>query len=221
MKRKILSAISLILLLCACSDSNQNLETKKHNSVLDKTVGERIPTDVANKWIDSFRDNIGSGRQQNFQYAVSAQPLDQILTSIPLMGLAFHYALDDAGTLHVLILAVSEDEKLWSLNSNRICIDANTNSLIDEALAKTWTQNFKDKHPDEIWYHFFGWNVLNEMKTVSWFQEFRIVPALNDEGIQQLLLVISRDSDTDDGRVLEESIVYDKGGLCPPCAQDE
>jgi hypothetical protein len=217
MNKTSLFALWFVLTLSACQDTVTNPETQKQNSILDKTVGEQIPTDVANRWIALYEKKNSSGRTHEFQCTVAAQHFNEILSSIPLLGLAFHYAIDDSGDFHVLILAVSEDKKLWSSDASRICIDANTNSVIAESVAREWTQNFKETTPNAVWYHFFGSDILNEMRKVSGFNEFEIIPALNDEGIKQLLLVINRDSDFVSGRILSESIVFDKGGLCPPC----
>jgi hypothetical protein len=221
MNKTFLFALWLILTLSSCQDPGTNAETKKQNSIMNRTVGEQIPTDLANRWIDFYERKSSSGRMQESQCTVTALPFDQILSSIPMLGLAFHYAIDESGAPHILILPISEEKKLWSSDASRICIDANTNSIITESVARDWTQTFKDANPNAIWYHFFGSNILDEMRSVSGFNEFEIIPALNDEGMKQLLLVINNDSDLNGGRILSESLVYDKGGLCPPCDVDE
>lgn len=221
MKNFLLSAVMIATLISACQDSNSNFKTKDQNAVLNKAVGQQIPVELANKWIAAYNKQSGSGRTEQFQYRVTAQPFDAIITSVPILGLAFHHAIDDSGNPHVLILAIDENEKLWSTQNDRICIDATTNALIDEGTARNWTQNFKDRYPDDIWYHFFGENILLEMRNVSWFTEFEIIPALNDDDLYQLLLVINNSGSTTGGRVKAESIVYDKTVSCPPsCGAD-
>lgn len=217
-KGTLLFAFLFVLFFWSCNEPIDNLQTKEQNKVLDKNIGEQIPLDVAVRWMLSYNRNTDmySKRVKEFRYNVKSTQLNTILSSVPLLGLAFHHAIDDNGEHHILLLAINEQKELWSAENNRICIDANTSTIISESTAKAWTQNYKNIHAEGIWYHFFGQRVFNEIKSLTWFKEFNIKPALNDEGIPQLLVVITK-NDANGKSKAETTIVYDKTDPCPPC----
>ena len=215
----LLSAFALILFGC-CQEPDTNFKTKQQNTVLNEDIGEQIPLAVAERWISSYnkRTDIQAGRTKEVQYKLSSANLNTILSSFPQLGLAFHHAIDEYGKYHILVIAIDKSQKrLWSDQNDRICIDANSNSLVTEDTANSWAQNYKKKNPDGIWYHFFGRHVFNEIKTIPWFKEINIRHAINDSDVPQLLLVISDNSASARIKDEESIIVYDRGGTCPPC----
>jgi hypothetical protein len=222
MKNLIITMISVLMLSGCSQEVNENTLTERQNKI-DRTTGEQIPLQVADRWIQAYNSQYeNSGRVANTNhYAISAAEI-QSLANPNLFGIAFHHALDNNGIHHILAIGIDETKHLWSTVNNRPCIDANNNTLIERSIAKEWTENYKASHPSEVWYHFFGQDTFNEMKNIAFFKEVEIVPALNDEQVPQLLLVIedldsresSRMMDTDNP---ESIIVYDKGGVCPPC----
>ena len=103
----------------------------------------------------------------------------------------------------------------------RIIIDANTGNEIDESLASAWADNYKAAHPDELWFHFFGKNIFDDMLALPNFKNMDIEPATHDvELTPELLLIIWEDEAiASEGRTeLLFATVYDASNACPPCA---
>lgn len=191
-----------------------------------QTVGEEIPYETGMEWIEFYRKKqYSQGRlDAMLSYKVSGKNLDTLLNSVSnLVGIAFHYALDEAGQEHVIAIPIDESLDLWSLASDRILIDANTDSPVSSAVAAAWSQNFQKAHPDDIWFHFFGKNIFDDMRALPYFDNIDIEPAINVSNLTpQLLLVVTNDDLSSVGRTASDApgTVYDASNPCPPCAVD-
>lgn len=179
----------------------------------DKTVGQQISLDIAMHWIDLYHQNTSDKRNTAALYSINADHLEAIIPYAADAGLAFHHAIDDAGTYHILVIPVGST----LLFDAPVLLDANTNTVIEESTARAWADNYKEANPEKIWYHFFGLDVFNEI-TQSSFSYFDIEPAINDAGKPQLLLVVWPDSASNGRTETASPKVYDFSNPCPPCS---
>ena len=209
--RKCFTAMLLASALVGCHDARDTNPASIQK--FDKTVGQQISLDIATHWMELYDQNASSQRSDGSSYSITADHLKAIIPYASDAGLAFHHAIDDAGTYHILIIPVATS----LLFDAPVLLDANTNTVIDESTARAWTDNYKDANPDKIWYHFFGLDIFSEI-TQSSFSYFDIEPAVNDEGKPQLLLLVWPDG-TSNGRTEAASpTVYDFSSPCPPCS---
>jgi hypothetical protein len=220
---KFASALFLTFALLGCQDSKDipsPLSEKDHY----KLIGEEIPFETAMAWLDFHeKSRVAQGRtEEAADFSVSKENLQALLASTAdLTGVAFHYGIDSLGEKHILLIPVDGSLTVWSASSGRIIIDANTGNPVDESLASAWADNYKAAHPDELWFHFFGKNVFDDMLALPSFVNMDIEPATHDvELTPELLLIIWEDEAVaSEGRTeLLFAIVYDASNACPPCA---
>lgn len=86
---------------------------------------------------------------------------------------------------------------------------------IDRAQAKKWTAKYRASGRGNIHAHLFGTETVSRLLDQEGCVGMRIYYALDDQGVQQLLLV-----GTDaEGRDMTDGLILDDSQLCPPdCA---
>jgi hypothetical protein len=215
-----LAAVILTVSILSCQDSKEDRSTP--DIEFQKSIGMQIPVETGMRWIDTYnkKNNI-SGRDNTSPYSISASQLNAMRLSVLLpVGIAFHHAYDNDGNHHIIAIPVDLSMTLWSGLLPRTYVDANTNTQISRSTAMEWTQNYVDAHPGEIWFHFFGNNIFDEITSLSFFNDIEIEPAINDENLTpQLLLIVAEESEESEvGRTQQSSMaVYDASSPCPPC----
>jgi len=92
---------------------------------------------------------------------------------------------------------------------------------ITTAQAKKWIQNYKDKNPGDIESYFFGSDIINQILNQGGCVGMRIIYALNDQGVKQLVLVGAKEngnniwpSSSKDST--PDGIIAEDGWPCPP-----
>lgn len=215
-------AFSVALCWTACQES-KDLNHPVSEAERYKKIGEEIPFETGMQWIAFYREKQAAhGRLSLLStYQVPAENMRLMLQSTPaLTGIAFHYGIDQDGIAHILLIPVDETLELWSSEASRMFIDSNTGNAITYGLAYEWAQNYKELYPQDIWFHFFGRDVFDQMFSLPYFQKVSIEPATNDTDLTpQLLLVVWDESADSSGRKkYSPGTVYDASNACPPCA---
>jgi hypothetical protein len=77
--------------------------------------------------------------------------------------------------------------------------------------AAEWTANYRKKNPNGIKAHFFGMNIINEILAQDGCVGIRCYYALDDNGVQQMIIV-GADKDEND---LYNGIIAEKSLPCP------
>jgi hypothetical protein len=201
---KIFKSVLFALLMYSCQLDH---ESSKPELKFSSTVGSLIDLDLATRWMKRY--DASAAKEQS--YSVSLNNFKSLMGTTNKVGIALHYAKDDANTQHILLIPVSETEVLYN---SSVILDANGDQVISSGIAKTWIENFKSSSSDAIWYHYFGIQIFDEILATN-FSRFEISPAINDEGEGQLLLLVwpAVNGRTKDGSPL----VYDMSNPCPPC----
>jgi hypothetical protein len=218
-----LAAIIVALSLPSCQDTKQDLRDPLSEKDVYKTIGEQIPFETGMEWIEFYNKKRYEQARLDLSasFNVPAPQMESLLKSATdLVGVAFHYAIDDLGQSHILVIPVDESMTLWSDISGRIMVDANTGNQISQDIASQWAQRYKDAYADEIWFHFFGKDVFDEMVALPFFNSVDIEPAINVLDLTaELLLVVPNDDEISLGRTASsDGVVYDASNPCPPCA---
>lgn len=220
---KLTSAFLLALALLGCQDTKDipsPLSEKDHY----KLIGEEIPFETAMAWLDFHKkSNAAQGRtEEAADFSVSVEKMQALLSSTDdLTGVAFHYGIDTLGNTHIFLIPVNGSLSVWETVPGRIIIDSNTGNEIDQNLASAWADNFRAAHPDELWFHFFGKNIFDDMLALPSFKSMDIQRATHDvELTPELLLIIWEDEPVASGGRTELlfATVYDASNACPPCA---
>jgi hypothetical protein len=207
-----------LLSLWGCQDSRSDL-TKSEDNLLFKEVGEEISMEAAKRWMELYKKQNPSGRLLG-SFTVDAANLESTLESATdVIGLAFHYGIDDDGVTHLIVIPIGSSRTLWSIGDQRTFIDANNNSIIDQNEAREWASRFEVQNPSAIWFHFFGRAIFDEIKTVEYFSSLDIQPAIHDvELTPELLLIVWNEQLVTNGRSMDEGRSFDASNPCPPCS---
>ena len=217
------SALFLAFALLGCQDT-QDVPAPVSEKDHYKLIGEEIPFETAMAWLDFHeKSRVAQGRtEEATDFSVSKEKMQVVIGSTAdLTGVAFHYGIDSLGVKHIFLIPVDASLSVWSTSAGRIIIDANTGNEIDESTASAWADNYKAAHPDELWFHFFGKNIFDDMLALPAFANMDIEPATNDvELTPELLLIIWEDEALASGGRTELlfATVYNASNACPPCA---
>jgi len=213
-------AVTVAVSLLGCQD------TKDERGLPDvsayKKVGMEIPVETGMQWMEAFQQkNNPSGRLLFPDYSVSDDLMETLLESVDnLVGVAFHHAIDASGEHHFIIIPVDGTLSLWNDIDGRLYVDANTNTTVSQETAREWAHTYELDNPGEIWFHFFGSDIFEEMTDLPFFHKIQIEPAINILNLTpQLLLIVSAEGILGlGGRVSTETTkVYDASNPCPPC----
>jgi len=206
---------SFLLLVFWIPVGCQNPETTTEPRSLSEDVGERIPLHVAERWIGTYREGSSTGSEASF--GATAPQLAAVLDAVPdRRGMALHHGLDDDGEHHVLVMAVDQDARPWSTPA--LVLDANTGAMVDFDTACAWAERYEDENPDQVWYHFFGRELIDGIVGEPRLDYLDIEPAVNDRGEPQLLLMVWNTEEDAQGRSRDgDPVSYDKSSPCPPC----
>lgn len=207
--KRIIPFLILIVLLANCHEPKDSA-LGNQVSPFNKSVGEKIPMDVAQRWIAKYRSQSNARTEEapNLSQADLGAVLNPIQEKL---GVSFHRAMDADGGYHILVVPVSEGVSPWE-NTN--VLDANTNTLLASNIGAEWAERYKTNNPDGIWSHFFGIHVFEHA-----FGNMELVEAQNDQGVQQLLLFVwgGGSNAIESGRSAgAQPDVYDHSVVCPP-----
>ncbi|HEX8040504.1 MAG TPA: hypothetical protein VF490_15200 [Chryseosolibacter sp.] len=217
----VLTILCLGFCLVSCQESREDAKTP---SVKDfyKTIGEEIPFETGMEWIDNYQKKMSTGRTEIlYNYYVSASEMRAVLgCTSDLVGVAFHWGTDALGMTHIILIPVDGSMSLWTPVSGRVFVDANTNTEISQQVASTWAAAYKNAHPNDVWFHFFGKYIFDDMTALPYFNSVDIEPGINSVDLTpQMLLVVWDESLNLLGRTNSQSAtVYDASNACPPCA---
>jgi hypothetical protein len=203
--------VSYFILFLACQDRPEDASSRNVAiTTFYQNVGQKISTELGLRWIENYQRQMSLSRDGQL-FKVSQAHLLSMLTS-EIIAMAFHYAIDDAGNTHILVVPLDGGMNLWDELKPKVIIDASVNSPITIADAKRWAVNYNNLHPNDIQYHLFGTRVFDEIVKSP---EFEISPAVDDEQTPQLLLIVRHENTT--GRIRSENTdVYDRSQRCPP-----
>ncbi len=211
--------VILLFMLCvSCQSEMHDSQKGAADLVFNAGVGEPIPVSTAARWIENYNKEVAGARDAQI-YTVTQSTLQAMMGSTSgLVGFAFHHALDNAGMHHILIIPIDNTIALWGSQSQRVLVDANTDTEVDLNTAQRWADNYTTAYPGAIRYHFFGADIFHEIVENP---EFRIEEALSDEQVPQLLLVVQKSVESSNsGRTELEEQVYDASFRCPACCMN-
>ena len=215
-------AIWLAVYFLGCQEPKEDHQPLSEKEFY-KTIGEEIPFERGMEWIENFRvKSAGGGRAEALStYSVSGAQMEALLASTAdLTGVAFHYATDGAGEKHILVIPVDGTLTLWSTIPGRIIVDANTGNPIDQSTAYAWAQQYKQANPGDVWFHFFGKYIFDDMTALPFFNSVDIEQGLDLLGLtpEMLLIVWNEDLSLSGRTSAQSATMYDASNACPPCA---
>ncbi len=224
MKRYMLILVIGISLTCInCQEPREDNHQPLTEKETYQYIGEEIPFHTGMEWIEYYRNQQTSeGRTALFsRFQMSDSLTIKLLNSTDnLVGIAFHWAIDHQGKIHILVIPVDESLRLWTATPERIIVDANTGTPINRRVAYKWAANYKKVNPSGVWFHFFGANIFDDMCALPFFETVNIEPAINILNLKpQLLLVVYNNGQYNIGRTAYDppGVVYDASSACPPC----
>lgn len=223
--RKIFFLVSIYagVALLACQDQRDGQDNPLPNLEYFRNIGKQIPNETGVRWMELYQERAAkAGRLLDPAYSVSAANFHTMTGSVNgFTGIAFHHGLDENGVHHFILIPVDESLTLWSAVPGRVYFDANSDSQISAETARQWALNYEAAHSQDVWFHYFGRAIFDEIVNISYFENMQIEPALSDvDFTPQLLLIILNGEGVLNGRTEEDGggVVYDASSPCPPCA---
>lgn len=215
-------AMFFLLALVACQDSKDDLKTSANSLSQYRQVGMQIPFDTGMEWIEYYKKEKASQGRLGLSladYTISDNQAEDMLESVTgLVGVAFHYATDASSNLHIIAIPIDESLSVWGSIPGRIFVDTNTGNPISQSTAAAWATTYKNAHPNDIWFHFFGADIFEDITAVPFFDTIDIQPAINILTMEPQLLLVIWNEGTILGRKKEEyGVVFDASNACPPC----
>jgi hypothetical protein len=218
-------SLYFVLSLLSCQDTRDDFKIPPADLLAYKSVGQEIPFETGMRWIDLYNEKEKSNGRDKLLgllgYEVSDDNMEDLLESVPdLVGVAFHYGLDSWGTRHIMVIPIDGSLLVWASIPGRIIIDANNNTVITQSTAQAWALNYQAAHPQEVWFHYFGADIFEEMVQIPYFHSVDIQPALSDLNLspQMLLIIWNNPLDLLFGRTQDaDCTIYDASNPCPPC----
>jgi hypothetical protein len=205
--KKLILFIILVCMFGACHDSNQ-ASTNGARSL--REIGSAITKEEAERWTNKYKS---SGSRQQSSTTISKASLQEVVNTLPEYdGVYFHHALE-GNKHHVIVMPYKDGQSLWTTT---IAVDANSDSKIEVATASLWAERYVDENPEGPWSHFFGRNIFDQILANEGFDAIEIAPAVNDAGLPQLLLYVTYESGSTNGRLKGQTDVYDHSFQCPP-----
>jgi hypothetical protein len=211
--KKFFVVAMLTSIMLSCQESKENA-VQKLPKQYDRRVGEQIPLEVANRWVNNFSGATSAGRQQS-SFSVDADVLSTLLVSVEeKLGVVLHHATDESNAHHLLLFTMDVDGQLFSGD----ILDVSSGTMINASTAKNWATNYAEAHPATPWYHFFGSDIFSEIQSNEAFDYVDITRALNENNEEQILLFVYNTKGVQGGRSETEVLVFDKSNPCPPCS---
>lgn len=204
------------------------------NYTFDGTEGDPITLATATSWYLNYNTKNLLTLKSHF---FGATVLKKILAAKGAMGIRIYYAIDDNGDKQLLLLGA--DNKGGDLlpksgaqgisSSLEISGGAATDSFtgieetwVSEEATQRWIANYASQYPQGLIAHFFGFAILNQILGETDCIGIRMYYALNDSGVQQILLVGVNSQrknilplSLNGGKVMDDPTIGDASFPCP------
>lgn len=221
MKRTIVCLFTgMSVFFLGCHETKEDAKEPLSEKDTYRHIGEEIPFETGMDWIEYYESQ-GSEEGRLTTYMLTDDNMLNLLASAEdLVGVAFHYGIDDSGVNHIIAIPVDESLSLWDSIPGRIFLDANTNSAISQDVAARWAENYKQSKPQGIWFHFFGSSIFQDMCALPYFNDVVIARAVSLINWKPQLLLVVYNNGMSTGRTHDgvPGTVYDASNACPPCA---
>lgn len=186
----------------APSPSNSSTSARVTNSTFDGTEGDPITLDVATRWIGNYISQNGGAITAHF---FGRKVLEKTLAKDGCIGIRFYYSIDNSTKPTTLLIGTGSDgENLGPIHGIRgreaafalastTSFDSSLTDIEGDSISRDdshqWVNNYNQKKPSGIQAHFFGNEIINQILSQTGCIGIRTYYALNDAGVQQLLLV--------------------------------
>jgi len=212
-----------------------NSRARLANYTFDGTEGGAITLDVATRWISNYTNqNLGKVTAQFF----GRKTLEKMLTAAGSMGIRFYYSIDDTGNSVVFATAADGTGQdfisNYKMHGKASSVSINVTPSLTDTLASNdadstttlitgkWKNNYNLVNPNGIQAHFFGFEILKQILSANGCVGIRCYYALNDSGVQQLLLIgVTSDgknilpTSLTGGRTADDGTIGDISFPCP------
>lgn len=225
--------------LTTAAQAKVNTNARVANYTFDGTEGDPIPLDVASRWIANYTTaNLGALSAHFF----GNKTLEKLLAKNGCMGLRFYYSIDESNKSNLLVMGAdgrgqdfSSDFRTRGKNSSVVLnIEASSNAIFSGAesdsivldTSKQWLAHYNSNNPAGIQAHFFGHQIIKQILSQNGCVGIRCYCALNDAGVQQLLLIGVTSSgqnilpqSLNGGRTTGDGTIADMSLPCPTYCQ--
>jgi len=198
------ASIVLVAVLMTVSCENNSAVTKpplKTDYTFDGSEGDAITLATATSWAANYEAQNAPTVKSHF---FGSDAIKNILSSSGCVGIRIYYSIDDSGDRQLLLIGANNKGndlspesgvkgKASSMNLRKGVItdqlSRSEGTLVSKELSKQWITNYTSKNPSLLRAHFFGFEIVNQILNQSGCIGIRMCYALNNSGVQQILLV--------------------------------
>jgi len=200
--------ISLIMTL-SCDQSvdvskpvNSDLTNARvTNYTFDGSEGDPITLQTALSWYANYADKSQLAVKAHF---FGANVLKKILATTNIKGIRIYYSIDDDGNNQLLVIGTDDHGYDQVPKSGAKGISSSLDfsgglvaepftgaeeTWMSEDVSTRWIANYGTQYPQGLIAHFFGFQIINQILNETDCIGIRMYYALNDSGVQQILLV--------------------------------
>ncbi len=199
-----IACIILVAALMTVSCENNSAVTKqsiKTDYTFSGTEGGAITLATASNWTANYENKNSSAVKSHF---FGADAIKNILSNGGCVGVRIYYSIDDAGGQQLLLIGANSKGndlsssagikgKASSMNltkgSATDILNRSEGVLVSAEASRQWMTNYTSKNPSSLRAHFFGFEILNQILNQEGCIGIRMCYALNNSGVQQVLLV--------------------------------
>ncbi len=171
------------------------------NYTFNGSEGDPITMQTALSWYANYLDKSKIAIKAHF---FGANVLKKILATTNVKGIRIYYSIDDVGNNQLLVLGTDDHgydqvprsgakgiSSLLDFSGGTVA-DSFTGSeetWMSEEVSNRWIANYSTQYPQGLIAHFFGFQIINQILSQPDCIGIRMYYALNDSGVQQILLV--------------------------------
>jgi len=231
--------MSIVMAISSCDPTvdinkpSESTEPRVTNYTFDGTEGDPITLQTALSWYANYSNKSTLSLKAHF---FGANLLKKILATSNVMGVRIYYSIDDDGNNQLLLMGADGHgadlvprlgakgvASTLSLDSG-VVADSFTGleeTWMSEEVTSRWMATYSTQYPQGYIAHFFGYQIINQILNETDCIGIRMYYALNDSGVQQILLVgVNSKGENilprlNGGRVEDDPTIADASYPCP------
>jgi hypothetical protein len=175
--------LAVLILTCCGDDTVTNLSERSSSratSLLQSSpFNEYVGAGISGKLGEAWKRNYARKAGQEFEYAVNASELQEVLSLPSCIGISFVFSEDSSGEIHALSVGIDSSGKIIEANAM-----ATRSGDVDWKTGQEWIGRFQGSYKS----FFFGSQTFKRLILEKKSEVIRLNLGIDENGQYQLLL---------------------------------